>query len=172
MGESSKAHLKELLESFDNAMLITRAGEQMHARPMAIAEVEGANTIWFVTSEWSPKSEEIRADERVSVTFQSATRFVALSGVGRLVDDKSKIDQLWKPSWKPWFPDGKDDPKITLIQVTVTDAEFWDNAGTKGIRYAFEAAKAVLAGDTPKPVEGQHGRLDPSHGSVPASTRH
>ena len=172
MGESSKVHLKELLESFDNAMLITRAGEEMHARPMAVAGVEGAKTVWFVTSEWSPKSEEIRVDGRVSATFQSGARFVAVSGTAKLVHDKSKIDQLWKPSWKAWFPDGKDDPKIALIELTVSDAEFWDNAGTKGIRYAFEMAKAVLTGETAKPVEGQHARLDPSAGSVPVSTRH
>jgi len=170
MGESSKAHLKELLESFDNAMLITRNGEEMHARPMAVAGVEGPDTVWFVTSNWSPKSEEIRLDGRVSVTFQSSARFVAVSGTGKLVKNKAKIEQLWKTSWKAWFPDGKDDPKVTLIQVTVTDAEFWDTAGTKGIRYAFEAAKAVLMGETPKQVEGQHGRLDPTTGAAPVSS--
>ncbi|MBX3232146.1 MAG: pyridoxamine 5'-phosphate oxidase family protein [Labilithrix sp.] len=172
MGESSKAHLKELLESFDDAMLITRHGEEMHARPMAVADVEGANTLWFVTSTGAPKSDEIRLDSRVSVTFQSSTRFVALSGRGVLVHDKAKIDQLWKPSWKAWFPNGKDDPSIALIQVTVTDAELWDNAGLKGIRYAFEVAKAALTGTTPDVDAAQHARVKPTNGDAPVSSRH
>lgn len=171
MGESSKAHLKELLASFDTAMLITRHGEDNHARPMGVAGVEGANTLWFVTSETSPKSIEIAQDSRVSVTFQGPLEFVALSGRASLVQDRNKIEELWRTSWKAWFPDGKDDPKITLIRVTVTDAEFWDTAGTKGIRYAFEVAKAVLTGTTPEVAPGQHGRVVTT-GAAPVSKPH
>lgn len=171
MGESTKEHLKELLASFDTAMLITRDGEQEHARPMALAGVDGANVLWFVTSQWSPKVGEIQQDRRVSATFQSSKRFVALSGTAQLVKDRAKIEALWKAEWKVWFPDGKDDPKISLIRVNVTDAEFWDNAGTNGIKYAFEAAKAVLKGEEPKPVPGVHGRIE-TNGNTPSSQRH
>jgi len=162
MGEKSKAHLKQMLESFDTAMLITRHGEKMHARPMAIAGVEGANTLWFVTSETSPKSDEIRDDERVSATFQGRAGFVALSGQASLVRDRKKIEELWQTSWKAWFPNGKDDPSIALIRVTVLDAELWDTAGSSGIRYAFEMAKAVVTGDTPEITQTQHARVNPN----------
>jgi general stress protein 26 len=173
MGESSKAHLKELLQSFDTAMLITRHGGELHARPMAVAGVEGANTLWFVTGDLSPKSEEIRHDERVSVTFQGTLKFVALSGHAALVSDRKKIEELWQTSWKAWFPNGKDDPKLALIRVTVTDAEFWDSAGSKGIRYAFEVAKSVVTGNTPEMTEDQHGRVNPNAPvAAPASKPH
>ena len=170
MGESNQDHLKDHLESFDTAMLITHHGEREHARPMAIAGVEDADTLWFVTAEDAPKSDEIRSDARASVTLQSATRYVALSGVASLVDDRRKIHELWKPTWKAWFPNGKDDPKLVLIRVTVTDAEYWDNAGTKGIRYAFAAAKALVTGETAAPASGQHGRVKPA--GEPLSQRH
>lgn len=172
MGESKKEHLKDLLESFDTAMLITRHGEREHARPMAIAGIEGANTMWFATSQDAPKSDEIRSDSRASVTLQSDKRYVALSGRATLVADRAKIDELWKPTWKAWFPNGKDDPNLVLIRLTVEDAEFWDNAGTKGIRYAFEAAKALVTGEEAAPVSGQHGRVKPANGGVPLSQRH
>lgn len=162
MGEKSKAHLKQMLESFDTAMFITRHGEQVHARPMAVAGVEEANTLWFVTSDSSPKSNEIRRDERVSATFQGKAEFVALSGRASLVRDRKKIEELWQTSWKAWFPNGKEDPSILLIRVTVDDAELWDMAGTKGIRYAFEMAKAVLTGDTPEVTHSQHARVNPA----------
>lgn len=171
MAESKRAQLKDLLESFDTAMLITRHGEEMHARPMAVAGVEGENTLWFVTSNLSPKFEEIRTDQRVSVTLQGRFDFVALSGEASLVDDRGKIEQLWQTSWKAWFPDGKDDPKLSLIRVAVTDAEFWDMAGTKGIRYVFEVAKALVTGDTPDIASGQHGRVRSSN-VAPASKPH
>ena len=167
MGEKSKAHLKQLLESFDTAMLITRHGEKMHARPMAVAGVDGANTLWFVTSDGSPKSTEIRQDERVSATFQAKAQFVALSGQASLVRDRKKIEELWQTSWKAWFPNGKDDPSIALIRVTVEDAELWDMAGSEGIRYVFEMAKAVVTGDTPETTEDQHARVRPGPVSTP-----
>lgn len=167
MGESTKQHLQELLQSFDTAMFITHHGEQEHARPMAVAGVEGVNTLWFVTSQDTPKSEEIRRDPRVSATFQAQNRYVALSGRAELVTDRAKIHKLWKPSWKVWFPNGKDDPKLTLIRVTVHDAEYWDNAGTKGISYAFQAAKALI---TKEPPEVEHGRVKTPDGE-PVSQR-
>jgi general stress protein 26 len=155
----TKKHLHELLESFDTAMLITRHHDGMHARPMAVAGVEGAHCVWFVTSIDSPKAGEIRDDARVSATFQSARKFVALSGNATIVRDRAKIRALWKDMWKVWFPDGKDDPSIALIRVSVDDAELWDNAGAKGIRYVFEAVKGVLAGERPAPVDGLHARI-------------
>lgn len=159
MGERTKEHLRELLYSFDTGILITRHEEQEHARPMVVAAVEGANTLWFVTSDQSPKAVEIQRDARVSATFQSSRRFVALSGRAELVKDRAKLDELWRLSWKAWFPNGKDDPAISLIRVDVTDAEFWDNSGAKGIRYAFDLAKAWVTKKVPTITEAQHGRV-------------
>lgn len=171
MGEmGKKQHLHELLESIDTAMLITRHGEENHARPMAVAGVEGASTVWFVTSDDSPKAVEIRADARVSATFQTSRKFVALSGQAALVKDRAKVAELWKPDWKVWFPNGKDDPTIALIRVEVQDAEFWDNAGAKGIRYVFEAVKGLIAGERPEPVAGLHGRVRDGE-ALPESSR-
>jgi len=166
MGESKRQHLKDLLESFDTAMFITRSGDKQHARPMAIAGVEGESTVWFVTAIDTPKTDEIQQDPRVSATFQTGTRFVAASGRAELVADRAKIHELWKPDWKVWFTEGKDDPSIRLIKMTLEDAEFWDNAGTKGIRYVFEAAKALLTGEKPQDVGGMHGRVKPNGGPI------
>ena len=160
MGEIPKTkHLSELLASFDTAMLLTRHGDKNHARPMAIAEIEGSSTIWFVTSDGTPKTDEIRSDTRVSVTCQGHHKFIALSGTSALVHDRARIEALWKDAWKVWFPLGKDDPSIALIKVNVEDAEFWDDAGSKGIRYAFEAVKGLLAGEPPAPPPVAHGRV-------------
>lgn len=172
MGENKKQHLKDLIKSFDTAMFITRSGESLHARPMAIAGTEEANILWFVTSNDSPKIDELKNDSRASATFQSSSRFVGLSGNAALVTDRWKIIELWKPAWKAWFKD-ENDPTIVLIRVVVKDAEFWDNAGTRGIRYAFEAVKAALTGTEPDPIEGIHGRIDPraSKNAPPSSHR-
>lgn len=167
MGESAKRkHLHELLEAFDTAMFMTRHGEALHARPMAVAGVEGTSCVWLATSLGSPKVDELRRDPRVSLTFQSERgRYVALSGSAELVTDRPKIHSLWKDAWRVWFPEGKDDPLLALVRIVVDDAEFWDDAGSRGVRHAFEAVKALASRDRPEPVPGEHGRVkshDPS----------
>jgi general stress protein 26 len=166
MGESAKKkHLHELLEAFDTAMFVTRHGDHLHARPMAVAAVDGANCVWLATSLASPKAAEIRSNARVSATFQSRNRYVALSGSAELVTDRAKIHALWKEAWRAWFPQGKDDPQLALIRVDVDDAEFWDDAGAKGVRHVFEAVKALASRERPAPTPGEHGRVkssDPS----------
>ena len=169
--QAEKKHLHELLESFDTAMLITRHHERIHARPMAVAAVEGSDCLWFVMSDDSPKAAELRADPRVSATFQAGRRFVALSGNAAIVRDRAKIRALWKDTWKVWFPEGAEDPSIALIRVSVDDAELWDDAGTKGVKYAFQAVKSVLAGERPKPVDGQHARIKAPPDREVASSR-
>lgn len=164
-------HLHELLESFDTAMLITRHDEGHHARPMAVAAVEGGDCVWFIMSVDSPKAAEIRADPRVSATFQAGRRFVALSGIAEIVHDRAKIHALWKDTWRVWFPHGKDDPSLALIRVSVDDAELWDHAGARGVKYAFEAVKSVLAGARPSPLEAQHARIKAPHREVASSRR-
>jgi len=37
-----------------------------------------------------------------------------------LVRDRGKIEELWKPEFKMWFPEGKDDPEVALEQFRKT----------------------------------------------------
>jgi general stress protein 26 len=152
-------HLYDLLRDFDTAMLITRAADgHLHARPMAIAELRADADAYFVTSIDSPKIAEIEADADVLLTFQSERQYAAVYGRANVIQDRQLIDRLWKEAWKLWFPRGKSDPSIALLRFDAERGEFWDNAGTRGVQYAFEAAKAYLRGETPQPDPEQHGR--------------
>lgn len=152
-------HLYDLLRDFDTAMLITRAADgHLHARPMAIAELRADADAYFVTSIDSPKIAEIEADADVLLTFQGERQYAAVYGRANVIQDRQLIDRLWKEAWKLWFPRGKSDPSIALLRFDAERGEFWDNAGTRGVQYAFEAAKAYLRGETPQPDPEQHGR--------------
>ena len=153
-------HLYDLLQGFDTAMLITRAGSgNLHARPMAIAELRADADAYFVTSIDSPKIAEIDADADVLLTFQSERQYAAVYGRVNVIQDRGLIERLWKEPWKAWFPRGKSDPSIALLRFDADRGEFWDSAGTRGVRYAFEAAKAYVRGETPQTDHDQHGRV-------------
>jgi general stress protein 26 len=154
------AHLYELLKDFDTAMLITRAGDgHLHARPMAIAELRADADAYFVTNIESPKIAEIDADADVLLTFHSARQYAAVYGRVNIVQDRQLIERLWMEAWKVWFPRGKADPSIALLRFDAERGEFWDNAGTGGIQYAFAVARAYVRGETPQTDPERHGRV-------------
>jgi general stress protein 26 len=43
-------------------------------------------------------------------------RYVSVAGRAWLLRDRAKIDELWSPLYKAWFPDGKDDPELALLR--------------------------------------------------------
>ncbi|MCC9658367.1 pyridoxamine 5'-phosphate oxidase family protein [Rhodopirellula halodulae] len=140
--------LIDLIQDFDNSMLVTKTDDGgLDARPMAIAEATEDGHIWFVTSRNSGKIAELMLDRDVAVTMQSSNKFVTLSGECRVIDDRSKINELWKEAWKVWFPEGKNDPDITLLRVEPERGEYWDNSGLSGINYLIKAGTAYVKGE-------------------------
>lgn len=159
--ELSKFH--DLLTRFDTGMLITHCGgDSLHARPMAVAQVEDNCDLWFITSIDSPKSMEIRSNEEVLVTFQNKRdEFVTLTGRAELVRDAQKVSELWRESFKLWFPQGVNDPNIALIHVSGRQGEYWDNSGLNKASFMVESLRAYFTGSQAQVREGsQHGRLE------------
>lgn len=149
----------DVLKRFDTAMLCTRQHDgTMRARPMGIADAQENGDVWFVTGLGSGKVEEVLKDSAVVVTFQSKKRFLSLSGRAEVVGDEAKIEALWREDWRPWFPEGADDPRLVLLHVRATEAEYWDESGGRGVSGAFEAAKAALQGKRGDEME-EHGHL-------------
>jgi general stress protein 26 len=155
-------HFFELLREFDTATVITRARTgELHGRPMAVAEVDGEGTLWFITNVDSTKVLEIRGDSRAMLTLQSSHQFLTMNGHFELVSDREKVERLWKEAYRVWF-DGQNDPELVLLRFTPFEAVYWDNAGAHGVKHAFEAAKAYLKGQKLDPTEHDpdaHARL-------------
>ncbi len=160
-GPDAVEHVLELLHGFDTAMLVTHTTDgALHARPMAVAEVENAGTVWFVTDVTSPKMADIGTEPSVLLAFQDSRRYLTVSGDATVVRSPEKIRELWKDTFKLWF-EGPDDPRLVLLKVTPRDAEFWDTSGMRGLKFAVRAAKAYLTGETAKKEEDPevHGRI-------------
>ena len=91
---------------------------------------------------------EVKHEPRVNVSFSSDKyRYVSMSGTAALVRDKAKIEELWKPSLKAWFPKGTDEPDIALIKVTVEKAEYWDSPSSS-VAHVIGLVKALATGTT------------------------
>jgi general stress protein 26 len=155
----TKQHLFDVLKGFDTAMLVTHSGNGLHVRPMAIAELRPDADMYFSTSLQSPKIAEIDANPAVIVTFQSRDQFASVYGSAYVVRDRALIEKLWSEAWRIWFPGGKDDPLLCLIRVEAREGEYWDNAGTQGVKYVLEAVKAYVKGETPNVDAKQNAKV-------------
>lgn len=159
--ENQYREFHDLLEDFDNAMLVTVARDgSLHARPMRIAQVQQDNELWFVTSVDSEKAAEITAHGQCAVTMQSRSSYLTISGRAELVRDRAKLNDLWTDGWRPWFPEGPDTPDIVLLRVEGEQAEYWDMSGVKGLRYGYQLVKAAAKGERPGQDEEQHAKVD------------
>lgn len=141
--------LIETLRAFDTVMVAT-TGENgtIHGRPMAVAEVDDAGELWFVTAKDSGKVVEVKSDARAVVTGQEGGRYCSVSGRIDVIADRERIRALWTDAWKVWFPLGSEDPNIVLMRMRPEIGEYWDNRGAQGVRYLFEAARALLDGQS------------------------
>lgn len=126
-------------------MMVTVNDEGLlRARPMHIARVDATGELWFLTSEDTEKVTSVEEDMRVAITLQGAGKQVSLSGLATVVRDQPKLEELWSLALIPWFPDGTADKHLVAIRFLPIEAEYWDSTGIKGVRYLFEAVKAVI----------------------------
>ncbi|HDS1140067.1 TPA: pyridoxamine 5'-phosphate oxidase family protein [Stenotrophomonas maltophilia] len=127
------AQLAELIKDVEVAMFTTTGVDgRLYGRPLATQQVSFDGDLWFVITADSPKVAEIALDPHVNVAYASPSKntYVSVAGRARIVDDRAKIEELWSPAMKLFFPGGKDDPNLRLIQVRADSAEYWDGPGT------------------------------------------
>lgn len=158
--DNSAERLKDILAEQDFGMLVSRElNGSLHSRPMAVAGIEDED-VFFATSLHSVKVDEIRNNNSVVVTFQDGRRFISLEGAAEINSDPALKDRMWSDSLKIWFPKGKDDPELCFLRVRASEGEFWDTSGAKGLKYVFQAAKALVTGTKPAIDEKQHGKTN------------
>lgn len=145
--EESIKKLGKLIEDIDFAMLTTLDSGVLRSRPMSTQKFEFDGDLWFFTSDKTHKIEEIEKDSRVNVSYAKPgdNVYVSVSGTGKLVKDKEKIEELWNPILKAWFPDGLDDPSLALLKVSVEEAEYWDSPSSTLVQIAG-FIKAMVTG--------------------------
>lgn len=139
--------------------MMTTVDEAGHltSRPMAAMQMDEAGCIWFFTQKSSPKVDQIEQNERqVNLAFADVSNadYVSISGTADELDDRAKIDELWNPMAKAWFPNGKDDPDLTLLRVKTQMAEYWSSNDSRMVRL-FQQLKAAVTDTVPDMGENE-----------------
>lgn len=146
--ENINKKLHDLIKDIRFAMLTTVEEDgTLRSRPMATQEFEFDGDLWFFTAAHAPKVDEVQHNQHVNVSYAEPKdqKYVSVSGTAQLVRDRAKIEELWNPLFKAWFPQGLDDPELALLKVSVEKAEYWDSPSSKVVRLVG-FAKALLTG--------------------------
>jgi general stress protein 26 len=133
----------DLIKKIGFAMLVTRDGDKLRARPMSAYLEREENAIYFLTDARRHKDEEIARNPGVNLSFANASdqKYVSVTGTAVVSNDRARIKQLFSTPAKAWW-NSADDPNIRVLKITPDDAEFWDSPGSV-ISYVKMAAAAV-----------------------------
>lgn len=158
-GQAAIEKIKELVAKAENCFFCTAVavGSSGGARPMNVRRVDDDGALWFLSANDSHKNAELARDPFVKLYLHGSTHsdFLHLNGRATISTDRKAIEALWEPLIKTWFTGGVDDPRITAIKVTPTDAYYWDTKhgnAVAGIKMLIGAAIGKTLDDS---IEGK-----------------
>lgn len=162
--EEHRKNLLEILHNNRTGMLMTRSPEgRISGRPMGLARVDDDGTIYMTTGIDTPKAEELLSNSTASVTVQGHDGFAIIEGEATLSRDRVLIAELWKPDWKAWYPEGKDDPNIVIIILKPVEGTYWSAGLGHGLSYAYRVVKARVTGEEMDRKPDDMGKVDLRH---------
>ena len=158
-GTAAIEKLAELANDAQTCFFCTQedSGKSGGVRPMGVQQVDEQGNLWFLSASDSHQNREIAADPAVKLYFQGSAhaQFLSLEGTATISRDQAKIKELWKPTFKTWFTEGENDPRITLLKVAPSRAYYWDNKHgnmVAGIKMLIGAAIGKTMDDS---IEGK-----------------
>lgn len=150
-GTQAVEKIRELIDKSGSCFFVTSTtlNNSHKSRPMSVQKTDDAGNIWFLSAKDSMKNMEIASDTSVTLYFQgsSYSDFLELNGHAVITDDRAKIEELWDPTVKAWFTEGKDDPKISVIQFIPDSGYYWDNKHGNAIA-GIKVLISAIAGKT------------------------
>ena len=117
-----------------------------HAQPMTAFRDEETGTIWFFTRDDTDLARDAGVGSGQSAMFHYGSKdqnvWACVHGdLSVHGQDRAIIDRYWNPVLAAWYPEGKDDPHLTILRFEAGDARVWVNEGGF-FKFAFEIAKA------------------------------
>jgi general stress protein 26 len=99
---------------------------------------------------------QITERPQVALTVISAGCYFVVLGAAYPTRDPELIRRLWRPSYRAWFPDGKDERDATALRLVIDSVNYWEPPRS-GLLRLFQAVKAIVTGraaETPMKTVG------------------
>jgi general stress protein 26 len=145
-GREAIPEIARMLKEIDVCVFATRGkGGQLHARPMSNnRQVEWDGDSWF----FAPSDGRLVAELEAEPTAVNAYKveegfgFISVSGRTSIETDPELKKRLWLEELERWFPNGPEDPNVSLIRVTAEHVDWWGEEGDGSADLREAAARA------------------------------
>ena len=124
-------------------MLGVVGGEPHHFQPMTAFAEKEAGQIWFFTYEDTELVQQIGQGGTAMFVFQTKGLWACIGGQLSVRRDAERMDKYWNAVVAAWYPEGKDDPRLTMLCLDAEDAQVWI-AEAGPLKFAWEIARANL----------------------------
>jgi general stress protein 26 len=154
---SSLAHAKsEPKEQFfkqlkNNHTVMLGLNDNGHMAPMtAFVDDEGRDRerIYFFTRNDSEMAKGANREAHMVVFGKHDDYHSCVQGRLDEISDTTIRDKFWNPVLAAWYPGGKADPALTILEFSPIKADIWAST-SNSLRFGFEIAKANATGETP-----------------------
>lgn len=158
--EDAHKKIKDLIEKAKKMCFFCtdiKDGKPFSTRPMSVQKIDDDGTLWFLSPIDSHKNEHLLYDQSAQLLFKGSdySDFLSLYGDTVVSRDEQKINELWEPVLKTWFTEGKDDPRITVIQFTPTSGYYWDTKHAQIVAFAKQMIGAAIGKTLDDSIEGK-----------------
>ena len=129
--------------------LVGRAPAQ-HFQPMTAFCERDNGQIWFFSRTDTDLAKAVEESGQAMFVVQSKDQgFQACVG-GRLVQsfNAERIQVYWGPIVAAWYPEGQNDPRLTLLRFDVSDAQVWLSE-TNPLAFGLQIVRANMTGREP-----------------------
>jgi len=144
-----EARLWKDMEDHRVGMLGLTGGQPQQLQPMTAFWDAEARSLFFYTSKDTDLVRDVGGGHAGLFIFINKDHSLWASLGGDLTEeqDRGRIEKFWSPFVAAWFPNGKDDPKLTLLRFKPVEADVWIN--DKGpVRFGLEILKGNAPGKT------------------------
>jgi general stress protein 26 len=132
-----------------------------HFQPMTAFCERDSGQIWFFSRSDTDLAQAVAQDVPAMFIIQAKDQgFQACIG-GRLVQrfDAERMQSYWGPVVAAWYPEGQNDPRLTMLCFEVHDAQVWLSE-TNPLAFGFQIVKANMTGREPDVGESRPVNLD------------
>ncbi len=131
-GNDAKVKIKEIAEKARTCFFTTFVDGEAKSRPMTLQEVDEHGKLYFLSDITSEKDHEVKVDDKVQLYFMnnSSYEYLFIKGKAKISQDKALIEKYWNSFANAWF-EGKDDPKISVIEITPNDGYYYETKENK-----------------------------------------
>lgn len=149
--EAEKEFWDHLQTSNTGLLGLDRPG--YHARPMTAFREEETGTIWLFTRDDTDLARDAGTGSGESAMFHYGSKdqsvWACIHGTLSVVPRNPElIDKHWNPILAAWYPEGKDDPHMTLLRFNADDGRIWVSEGG-AFKFFYEVAKANITKTLP-----------------------